>query len=160
MKMSEHVETLLRQGKKPRELLELGFPKQVITRMNRRLKKERAAQHQRVPKAKGRAKSLPEPVVVSPEPISPVDQGLASLKNDINELRGRIETLETTSRSLVEENLSTQKRAEFSAGKAEVTCLYCQTAFPRDNVFSICRDCVVRLEAGVVDELIDAYFGL
>ena len=35
MKTTEHVEYLLRQGRKPKELLELGFPKQVITRVRR-----------------------------------------------------------------------------------------------------------------------------
>jgi len=35
-----------------------------------------------------------------------------------------------------------------------------KTGFPRDNLFSICHDCMINLKAGDVDELIDAYFGL
>lgn len=38
MKVTEHVEHLLRQGKKPNELVELGFPRQVVTRVRRRLR--------------------------------------------------------------------------------------------------------------------------
>ncbi len=34
MKVTEHVEQLLRQGHKPKELEELGFPKRVITRVH------------------------------------------------------------------------------------------------------------------------------
>jgi len=38
MKVSKHVERLLRQGKKPKELVELGFPKRVVTRVYRQLR--------------------------------------------------------------------------------------------------------------------------
>ena len=41
MKVTEHVERLLRQGKKPKELVELGFPKRVVTRVHRQLRKEK-----------------------------------------------------------------------------------------------------------------------
>ncbi len=42
MRATEHVEYLLRQGRKAKELIELGFPKSVVTRMRRKLKKERS----------------------------------------------------------------------------------------------------------------------
>lgn len=41
MKTTEHIEYLLRQGRKPAELVELGFPKRVVTRVHRRLKEEK-----------------------------------------------------------------------------------------------------------------------
>ena len=37
MKVTEHVERLLRQGRKPKELIELGFPKSVVTRVRRQM---------------------------------------------------------------------------------------------------------------------------
>lgn len=40
MKVTEQVEHLLRQGRKPKELVELGFPKSVVTRVRRRLREE------------------------------------------------------------------------------------------------------------------------
>jgi len=48
MKVAEHVEHLLRQGKKPKELVELGFSKQVVTRVRRQLREEKAAQQVKV----------------------------------------------------------------------------------------------------------------
>jgi len=41
MKITEHVEHLLRQGRKPKELIELGFPKSVVTRVRRQLREEK-----------------------------------------------------------------------------------------------------------------------
>ncbi len=38
MKVTEHIEYLLKQGKKSAELTELGFPKRLVTRVNRRLR--------------------------------------------------------------------------------------------------------------------------
>ena len=40
MKVTEHVESLLRQRRKPKELIQLGFPASVVTRVRRKLKKE------------------------------------------------------------------------------------------------------------------------
>jgi hypothetical protein len=47
MKASKHVEKLLRQGRNPKELVELGFPKSVVTKVRRQLKKEKAARGQK-----------------------------------------------------------------------------------------------------------------
>ena len=43
MKVTQHVEHLLRQGRKPKELVELGLPKQVVTRVRRQLTEEEKA---------------------------------------------------------------------------------------------------------------------
>jgi DNA-directed RNA polymerase subunit RPC12/RpoP len=40
MKATEHIENLLRQGRKPKELIELGFLKTTVTRVYRKLRKE------------------------------------------------------------------------------------------------------------------------
>ena len=50
MKVTEHVEYLLRQGRKPKELVELGFPKLVVTRVRRQLRKHKAAPQTKVPR--------------------------------------------------------------------------------------------------------------
>ena len=49
MKVTEHVEHLLKQGRKPKELVESGFPKSVVTRVRRQLGKEKAAPQTKVP---------------------------------------------------------------------------------------------------------------
>ncbi len=42
MKTIEHVEYLLKQGKRPKELVELGFSKRTITLARRQLNKEKS----------------------------------------------------------------------------------------------------------------------
>ena len=44
MKVTKHVQHLLRQGKKPKELVELGFPKAIVTSVSRQLREEKASQ--------------------------------------------------------------------------------------------------------------------
>jgi len=43
MKLADHVESLLRQGHRPKELIELGFSKNIVTRMSRKLRAEKAS---------------------------------------------------------------------------------------------------------------------
>ena len=43
MKLNEHVESLLRQGHRPKELVELGFSKHIVTRVSRKLRAEKAS---------------------------------------------------------------------------------------------------------------------
>ncbi len=50
MKVTEHIEHLLRQGRKPTELMELGFPKSVVTRVRRQLKDEKTGLQPKTPK--------------------------------------------------------------------------------------------------------------
>ena len=102
MKTTEHVEYLLRQGNKPRELLALGFPKKVVTRVRRQLRQEKAAQQGKVPKGRGGVKGSPQPQVASGEDTVTVEQKLVSIESYLNELKGRLGLLEaavTTSRS-------------------------------------------------------------
>lgn len=94
MKTTEHVEYLLRQGRRPKELLELGFPKQVITKVRRQLRQQKTVQQVKVPKGKGRAKGSPQPQVTSGDDTVTVEQKLASIESYLNELKGRLELLE------------------------------------------------------------------
>jgi DNA-directed RNA polymerase subunit RPC12/RpoP len=67
MKATEHIEYLLRQGRNPKELIELGFLKTTVTRVHRKLGKERrikmteAADTEKVAVTKRRADSLMKP---------------------------------------------------------------------------------------------------
>lgn len=94
MKTTEHVEYLLRQGKKPRELLALGFPKKVVTRVRRQLRQEKAVQQGEAPKGRGEAKGSPQPQVASGEDTVTVERKLVSIESYLNELKGRLEFLE------------------------------------------------------------------
>lgn len=80
MKSAEHVEYLLRQGRKPRELVELGFPKRVITRVRRQLKQEKIA-------------SQPETERDKPDQVAEVHAKPGLLEGRIEHLEARIEEL-------------------------------------------------------------------
>ena len=109
MKTIEHVEYLLRQGKKPKELLALGFPKQVITRVRRRLREEKAVQQAKVPKGGGQAKGRPQPSLATEESGVTVEEKLAVLGSDLKELKGRLALLEgTVAESPTLEDLNTR----------------------------------------------------
>ena len=66
MKATEHIEQLLRQGRKPKELVELGFPKPVVTRVRRQLRQEKATLHPKVPKGKADTKARSQASAGSP----------------------------------------------------------------------------------------------
>jgi hypothetical protein len=57
MKVTAQVENLLKQGKKPKELVELGFPKSVVTRVRRRLREEKAGVQRK--RCQGKVKTPP-----------------------------------------------------------------------------------------------------
>jgi len=86
MKVSEHVKRLLRQGQKPKELIELGFPKSVVTRVRRQLKEEKATSQkqepERAPGAETQAQTPPE----SPETIATMWQKVQSMANDLQRI--------------------------------------------------------------------------
>ena len=88
MKVTEHVELLLRQGRKPKELVELGFPKQVVTRVRRRLKEKAALQPKR---GKGgvEAESRPQSAVTTA-----VEAQSGSFENKVKELEKRVQAVE------------------------------------------------------------------
>ena len=86
MKVSKHVEQLLRQGKKPKELVELGFPKSVVTRVHRQLREEKAALQPKTPKGRAEAKSRFQPSLTVPVEMAPIQQKLASLESAVQKV--------------------------------------------------------------------------
>jgi len=54
MKQTEHIEKLLRQGRNPKELVELGFAKSVVTRVRRRLAEEKTGVQRKRRQGKGK----------------------------------------------------------------------------------------------------------
>jgi len=94
MKVTEHVELLLRQGHKPRELVELGFSKNAVSRARRKLKKEKAAKKAEVPGQQVREDHhAPESVSDSTD-MTRVLQKLESCESCYQELKARLDNLE------------------------------------------------------------------
>lgn len=94
MKVTEHVEHLLREGRKPKELLEMGFPKAIVTRVRRQLREGKTTQP--VPKGGAEAKSGSQPSATSPVEVAPIEQKVTSLESQIRDLDTRVEVLEAT----------------------------------------------------------------
>ena len=92
MKVTEHIEHLLRQGRKPSELVELGFPRSVVTRVRRQLREQKAALHPKVPKGKADAKTRSQASVGSPAEMAPIQQKLASLESALQKVANLAET--------------------------------------------------------------------
>jgi len=93
MKVTKHVEKLLRQGHKPKELIQLGFPKPVVTRVNRQLRKEKTAVQTKAPEVAPQAETqLPTPPE-SPEIIATIWQKVQSMANDLQRIDSLIQTL-------------------------------------------------------------------
>lgn len=95
MKTSEHVEYLLKQGRRPKELVELGFPKSVVTRVRRQLRKETEASQLKTQKGKAQAKTAPQLAVIPPTETTPVQHKQGSLESKVQQLQSRVEILET-----------------------------------------------------------------
>ena len=93
MKVSEHVEHLLRQGRKPKELVELDFPKSVVTRVRRKLRKEKATPRAKVPEATAQAETHVQSLPESPEKMTPVWQKLQSMANDLQRIDSLVKAL-------------------------------------------------------------------
>ena len=93
MKVTEHVEHLLRQGRKPKELIELGFPKLVVTRVRRQLRVEKAAPRsrtQKVTEVGSRPRSAVTPLVET----TPVQPRPGSLESKVQQLESQLDVLE------------------------------------------------------------------
>jgi hypothetical protein len=66
MKVTEHVTQLLKQGRKPKELLELGFSKHVITRVRKQLREEKTSSQSKIQKGQNRTKGNSLSAVTAP----------------------------------------------------------------------------------------------
>ena len=95
MKTNEHVEYLLRQGRKPKELVELGFPKLVVTKVRRKLRKEKESQQVTAQKGRRADKAQLQPLVSSEESTTAIQGRLASLESKVMELQDQISLVKT-----------------------------------------------------------------
>jgi len=77
MKVTRHVEYLLRQGRKPKELVELGFPKLVVTRVHKKLREEKAALKGKTPEGTPQVESHLELPALSTGETAQMEQQLA-----------------------------------------------------------------------------------
>lgn len=94
MKVTQHVEHLLKQGRKPKELVELGFPKQIVTKVRRQLREEKIVSQPKTQKGRAEAKTRPQLAVPSPTKTTSVQPKPDPLENKVRELEGRVEGLE------------------------------------------------------------------
>lgn len=101
MKTTEHVEYLLRQGRKPKELLELGFPKQVITRVRRELREEREPWKVIAKEVIGAAKDQPRPPIPSVQQPPRILEVLTALDAKYGELLDRLLAIEAVQAEFV-----------------------------------------------------------
>ena len=88
MNQFEHIAYLLKQGKKPKDIVELGFSKRVVTRIFRKLKEEKRATRKESERTAFSSNETP-PLDAAIKPSE-----LASLKEQIQRLESRIKALE------------------------------------------------------------------
>ena len=100
MKVTKHVEHLLRQGRKPKELIELGFPKSVVTKVHRQLREEKAVPQSRTQKGRTEVESRPRSAVTPLVETTPVQPRPGSLEDKVRQIESRVEALEAISAEL------------------------------------------------------------
>ena len=93
MKVGEHVERLIRQGKKTKELIELGFSKKVITRVRRQLRKEKALLQAKSSAETAQGLSPVQTVAESSDQMAEIWQKLQSMANDLQEVDSLVKSL-------------------------------------------------------------------
>lgn len=100
MKVTDHVEHLLREGRNPKELIELGFPKSVVTKVRRRLRQEKAARSrtQKVTAVGSGSQSAVTQLVEA----TPVESRLGSLETKVEQIESWMEVLEAISAKLAD----------------------------------------------------------
>jgi hypothetical protein len=82
MKVTEHVEKLLRQGRKPRQLIKLGFSKTVVTKVHNQLRKEKAIVDGERSKTTTQAGGHLQAPAGSPEKMTVIQQKLQSVERE------------------------------------------------------------------------------
>lgn len=79
MRVTKHIEQLLRQGRKPKDLMELGFPKSRVTMVARRLRAERTSRQAKAAMGGTQPKTGPQQTTgcgrATPMQQKPVHQG-------------------------------------------------------------------------------------
>jgi len=100
MKVTEHVKRLLEQGRRPKELIELGFPKSVVTRVRRQLREEKTAPQSRTQKGRTEVESRARSAVTPLVGTAPVHPKQGSLESKVQQLESRVDFLEAISAEL------------------------------------------------------------
>jgi len=124
MKVTEHVKQLLKQGRKPKELIELGFPKLVVTRVRRQLREEKAALQKKEPKGTAQAETQLKTPPESPETIATIWQKVQSMANDLQRIDSLIQALSEVAIVIV-------------AGRELGTYRYETCSYRKDGLFSL-----------------------
>ena len=93
MKITKHVEKLLREGRNPKELVDLGFPKSVVTRVRRQLKAEKPPKGLKVTEDRTQLKSYSEALAALPANMELAEERLASVESEIQELQNQLKVL-------------------------------------------------------------------
>ena len=113
MKVTKHIERLLRQGRKPKELIELGFPKSVITRVRRQLTEEKATSQKKEPEGAPQGETHLQTPSESPATIATIWQKVQSIGNDLQRIDSLIQALsEVTALMAAARKLGTYRRED------------------------------------------------
>ena len=122
MKVTEHVEHLLRQGRKPKELIEFGFPKSVVTKVRRQLREKKAAADTKAPGVMAQAETHVQSLPESPEKMAALWQKLQSMARDLQKVDSLAESLpEVTALMAAAQQLGTYRR-EFCPYEKDGLC--------------------------------------
>lgn len=100
MKVIEHVKYLLRQGRAPTELVELGFPKSIVTRVRRQLRDEKTGQKVTVTRNTTKRKNHSQSSAPLPLEKPLVEEKLLSLESKLHKLEAQVELLKTMKSSV------------------------------------------------------------
>jgi len=93
VRVTKHIEQLLRQGRKPKELIDLGFAKATVTREYRRLKEEKTTLKAKTPEGTAQAEAPLPTLPESPETIATIWQKVQPMANDLRRIDGVIQAL-------------------------------------------------------------------
>jgi len=133
VKITEHVEHLLRQGRKPKELVELGFSKQVVGRVRRRLRKEKTVLQTKIPQEAGQAESHPEELTESAHKLAKMQQKLESLESGLQKVDSLAQLLpEAAAMMAAAQEFGTDKRENCPYEEGGVCTRYAWTS--RDEI--------------------------
>lgn len=100
MKLAEQVEYLLKRGKKPKELEELGFSKQIITRVRRKSREEKKISQQKDKMSKGSTEILPQSNEASIEITDTQLELQEALVGRVQQLEAQLDSLGITLKNI------------------------------------------------------------
>jgi hypothetical protein len=121
MKVTKHIEQLLRQGRKPKELVELGFPKSAVTRISRRLRKEKTILKTKAVKTAQVETQLSTPPE-SPEAMATMWQKVQSMADDLERIDSLVKALPEVTGLIVTSRYLGTFRCETCSYKKDGLC--------------------------------------